>query len=322
MFSEPIVFEPIYQKRVWGGRALEECFGRELPENETPYGESWELVDRPEAESVVFAPAGLEGTTLGDLWRDPESRESVFGARSLSVPASRFPVLIKILDAREKLSIQVHPPASVAEELKGEPKTEMWYVADARPGASLYVGLRGGVSAEDFERGIREGKTDAQVHAIPAEAGDFIFIPSGRLHAIGAGLLIYEIQQNSDTTYRVFDWNRVGLDGNPRDLHIEESLKCIDFSDVEPGMDAADGERLVECPYFRVERWAMSSAEEREAAPEGTFAVFAVTSGEVACGGEVFGPGSFFLVPAEIEPPARFLIANAERTVVLRTTLP
>jgi len=282
----------------------------------TPYGESWEVVDR-EAELSVVAGGEFDGMTLGALWA--EHRAEVFGVRAPD--GERFPLLVKILDAADDLSIQVHPPVAVAAELGGEPKTEMWYIAAAEPGAALYVGLKAGVSRESFERGIAEGTTAAQVHRIEPQAGEFIFIPSGRLHAIGAGLLIYEIQQNSDTTYRVFDWNRVGLDGNPRDLHVAESLRCIDFDDVEPVMGIADGETLVACPQFKVQRWQLRAGVPRACGGNGDFAIVAVVEGQVRCGTSEFKKGDFFLVPAKADPEARALSCEADATV-LCTTLP
>ncbi len=307
----PIAFEPLYMERVWGGRSLETVYGRRLPKEATPYGESWEIVDRDGEQSIV-ADGPLKGSSLHDLWKN--HREAVFGS---GVPdAERFPLLVKILDARDKLSIQVHPPASVAGELGGEPKTEMWYIAEADEGAELYVGLKNGVSREDFENGIAEGRTEEQVHRIVPQAGEFIFIPSGRLHAIGAGLLIYEIQQNSDTTYRVYDWNRVGLDGKPRDLHVTESLRCIDFGDVEPSMDEARGEVLVDCPLFRVERWDLDRSQPRVV---DTCAIVSVIDGTVRCGVREFSKGDFFIVPASMEHC--FLESDAS-AAVLCTTIP
>ena len=135
----------------------------------------------------------------------------------------RFPLLCKILDAREKLSLQVHPPARVRH--LGDPKTEMWYIADAAAGAELFVGLQRGITRAAFERAIHAGRVAECFHRIPVQAGDTMFLPSGRVHAIGAGLVIFEIQQNSDTTFRVYDWDRVGLDGKPRELHVAESLE-------------------------------------------------------------------------------------------------
>ena len=217
---EPIAFSPIYMTRVWGGRSLDTIYQRNLPDNQ-PYGESWEISDRPNEQSIVSSGFHV-GKSLHDLWTN--HREEIFGK---GLTGDRFPLLIKILDARDDLSIQVHPPAEIAGELGGEPKTEMWYIADCDPGAKLYIGLKNGSTRESFEQSLLDGTVEKQVHAVRPKAGESIFIPSGRLHAIGAGFLIYEIQQNSDTTYRVFDWNRVGLDGTPRDLHVEESMTSI-----------------------------------------------------------------------------------------------
>ncbi len=319
IWKAPIVFAPLYKEKVWGGRRFESVYGRALP-NGANYGESWELVDREDAQAAV-AKGPLAGQTLHDLWI--KERTSLFGPGHANHPASRFPLLVKILDASDDLSIQVHPPAEVAPRLQGEPKTEMWYVAHAEPGAKLYVGLRRGVTREQFEQGIREGRTQEQVHCLTPRAGEFIFIPSGRLHAIGSGLLIYEIQQNSDTTYRVFDWNRPGIDGNPRDLHVEESLACIDFDDVEPSMSApVEGDLLVDCEYFQVRQRQWSSPNTLPVASEGDAAVVTVIRGEVHCGPELFRPGDFFLVPAQAEDDVRNLRSGTDCSEVLLTTIP
>jgi mannose-6-phosphate isomerase len=232
--------------------------------------------------------------------------------------SERFPLLIKVLDARDDLSIQVHPPAELAPSLGGEPKTEMWYIAGADPGAKLYVGLKAGVSRSDFEAALAEGTVEASVHAIEPSVGDSIFIPSGRLHAIGAGFLIHEIQQNSDTTYRVFDWNRVGLDGKPRDLHVEQSMMSIDFDDFEPGMDEPDGDTLATCAYFKVEELSLAPDQAFGNADADRFSIFSVAEGEVRdADGRIFGKGAFFLLPRG----DGLLTANTA-SIVLRTTLP
>lgn len=309
-----IRFQPIYQTRVWGGRVLESRFGRTLPDEETPFGESWEISAREEADSeVVGGP--LAGKTLRQLWGDPEMKAPIFGSEA--PVGERFPLLFKILDARDKLSIQVHPPASVADELGGEPKTEVWYIAHAEPGAELYVGVEPGVTGESFRDSLEDGSAEKAVHAIPVVTGQHIFIPSGRLHAIGAGLLIYEIQQNSDTTYRVYDWNRVGLDGKPRDLHIEESLKCIDFSDVSPGMDQPDGTLLSECEHFRLERHLVGGGASLATVTQRRFSVITVVGGELTAGEETFAEGDFFIVSAGAED--ELPIASGESEVLLTT---
>jgi mannose-6-phosphate isomerase len=183
------------------------------------------------------------------------------GLELLGAGAARFPLLIKILDARQTLSLQVHPPAAVAAQLGGEPKTELWYIVHAEPNAELYVGLKRGVSRELFEQKLRDGSVAECFHRVPVRAGDAMFLPSGRVHAIGAGLVIFEIQQNSDTTFRVFDWNRLGLDGRPRELHVAESLASINFDDFEPALNRSRYSRnpviklrfITDDPLFRVD---------------------------------------------------------------------
>ncbi len=319
-WSGPISFEPVYQEKVWGGRRLESVYGRRLPKEGVLYGESWELVDR-EKEQVAIQSGPAAGRTLNDLWMN--ERRSVFGCGLLAHSASRCPLLVKILDARDDLSIQVHPPASAVASVGGEPKSEMWYIAHADPGAKLYVGLREGVTRTDFEGGINGGRTRDQVHVIEPSAGEFIFIPSGRLHAIGAGLLIYEIQQNSDTTFRVYDWDRPGTDGKLRQLHVDQSLKCIDFTDVEPRMGVPRGEVLVECEHFQVRRRVVPWGETTAAADDGAASVVTVVTGEVRCGDASFRAGDFFLVPAEAEESVRQLrnVGSADAQVLL-TSLP
>ena len=242
---QPITFRPIYKERIWGGRQLQTIYRRTLPDSTTPFGEAWEIVDREDAQSIVSA-GEFSGKSLNYLWN--HNREKIFGKKLPDTP--RFPILIKILDCSDDLSIQVHPPAEVAEEFGGEPKTEMWYIADHLPGAKLYVGLRKGASRETFEKAISDGTVADQIHSITPEKGQSILLESGRLHAIGAGFLIHEIQQNSDTTYRVFDWNRNDPQGKPRDLHVEQSLACIDFDDTEPEMDTPACNTLATCPFF------------------------------------------------------------------------
>ncbi len=310
---EPITFKPIYVERVWGGRQLEHLYGRSLPDPGLPYGESWEIVDREDAQSIVNDGA-LAGRTLHELWTT--RREEIFGSGYEAHP--RFPILVKVLDARDDLSIQVHPPARLAAELGGEPKTEMWFIADCDPGAKLYVGLKRGVTRADFEQAIVDGTVADCVHAITPVPGQSIFLASGRLHAIGAGFLIHEIQQNSDTTYRVFDWNRVGLDGKPRALHVAQSLASIDFNDFEPAMDVPRGNNLATCPYFKTDRYDLAAGEPMPAPADGRFAILTVAEGSLtSSGGRSFGKGSFLLLPQGAAPP----IAT-EPSTVLRVTLP
>jgi mannose-6-phosphate isomerase len=300
-------------QRVWGGRELERIYGRCLPMPHLPFGESWEIVDRENEQSVVD-DGPLAGKTLHELWTG--QREELFGPGYES--HNRFPILVKVLDARDDLSIQVHPPVKLAAELGGEAKTEMWFIADCDPGAKLYVGLKHGVTRAAFEHAISNGTVAECVHAIQPRPGESIFIPSGRLHAIGAGFLIHEIQQNSDTTYRVFDWNRMGLDGHPRELHVAESLASIDFSDFEPAMDTPAGETLASCPYFQTDRKPLTDGQSIGNPVEERFSILSVVSGELACrSGRRFSKGQFLLLPRN----ATALQAIGD-TLVLQITLP
>ncbi|PYJ75366.1 MAG: mannose-6-phosphate isomerase, partial [Verrucomicrobia bacterium] len=197
-------------ERIWGGRRLESEFGKKLPPD-VKIGESWEIVDRPEVQSVV-RNGPLRGKTLHELWT--QDRQRIFG----DAPDSRrFPLLMKLLDAEEKLSLQVHPSEKVADERADEPKTEFWYVARADPGAELFLGLREPITRAQFKRALDKGTVEDCVQKIRVKPGDAMFLPAGRVHAVGAGNLLVEIQQNSDTTYRVFDWNRVDDKGKPRE---------------------------------------------------------------------------------------------------------
>ncbi len=316
-WERPLQFMPLYQNRVWGGRRLQTLFGRRLPGVVLPCGESWELCDRPEAQSLLSTPvAGC--VSLHDLWS--RWRGEVFGAVGLAHPAARYPLLMKILDACDDLSIQVHPPAEVAAELGGEPKTEMWYVAHAEPGAKLYAGLKTGIGRAAFERGLASGRVAELLHVLHPQQGDVLFLPSGRVHAIGAGLVVFEIQQNSDTTYRVFDWNRPGLDGQPRALHVRESLRSIRFDDAEPALarPQADG-RVVVCEHFEV-RLGSPVAGRAVGAP-GEALVLALTRGQATLGGVRLGAGDFTLLPAVLPADARLPEAVAPNTEWLEIRL-
>ncbi len=255
----PLLFQPIYQLRPWGGRALGEVLHRkDLPGG--PVGESWDIVDRPEACSVV-AGGPLEGRTLREVLLEHSAR--IMGPSW--EPSRPFPILVKWLDCRERLSLQVHPPAEIALSLGGEPKTENWYLAHTTPGAALLAGLTRGVTPEGFAKALQNNDLEPLVSRHPVVSGDSLFVPSGHLHAIDAGCLILEIQQNSDTTYRVYDWGRVGLDGRPRQLHVRESLASINFRDSTPGLlhtAGCGGETLlVDSPVFRLRKVTLPAGE-------------------------------------------------------------
>ena len=297
---------------MWGGRRLESEFRKKLPPQKL-IGESWEIVDRPEAQSVVIA-GPLQGITLHELWT--QRRQETFG----QVPdTSRFPLLIKILDAHEKLSLQVHPPADIAARLGGEPKSEFWYIALADPDADLFAGFREPITRGEFENMLRDGTVMDRVNKIGVHAGDAVFLPAGRVHAIGAGNLIIEIQQNSDTTYRTFDWNRIDpVTGRKRDLHIEQAIQCIDFEDVQPNLIESKGELLISDNLFEIRKWNLVKA--REAAPLGQCAIVCCLTGNLSCADAKLAPGEFFLVPAHLAD--RQLKPVEPETSLLRVTIP
>ena len=287
-------FEPLAQERIWGGRNLEERFGRVLPEGKK-IGETWELVDRAEAQSVVRGG----GESLHSHW-DSADRKKIFGAKAPDT--ARFPILIKLLDAQEKLSLQVHPPASMAKELGGDPKTEMWFFLETQPGADIYAGLKRGVGRKEFESGLVEGKVADCFHRLVTEAGQAMFLPSGRVHAIGAGNVILEIQQNSDTTYRVYDWNRKDASGKARALHVKEALASIQWEDHEPTFVQPRGERLLVCDYFKITRWWVAPGEVREVVPDaGSFRYLFVADGRIKeeASGEEWAKGAARFVTAD-----------------------
>jgi mannose-6-phosphate isomerase len=235
----PLKFKPIYKRRIWGGQKLRDFFGKDIPAGEK-IGESWEVADLPEDKSVI-AKGELAGQTLA---------EAV--AKYFTGP---FPLLIKFLDAEEILSVQVHPDEETCRRTgKGEPKTECWYIISAEPEAVIYKGLKEGVSKDEFSEAIKQGNVAETLAKVAVNAGECHFLPAGTTHAIGPGLIIAEIQTPSDTTYRVFDWNRVDADGKSRQLHIEEALESIHFDASGDDLSVRTAGRLADSAYFTVEK--------------------------------------------------------------------
>lgn len=280
--SEILRFLPLYQERVWGGRALETSLQRSLPAGR-PIGESWEVVDRPEAQSVLSRGA-WKGQTLRQVIE--QHGAAVMGP---TYPRSRpFPLLVKWLDCKERLSLQVHPPAEIAPALHGEPKTENWYIAASQPGAGLLVGLKRSTTRAEFAKALVDQTLESCVHRFPVSAGDSILVRSGTVHAIDGGNLILEIQQNSDTTYRVYDWGRVGLDGKPRQMHVAESLASIDWGVREPApVRAAPVTAVIaEAAEFRIRRVPLAAGESLAFASHQQPRLLSVVSGSVTAAGE------------------------------------
>lgn len=245
----PLQFEPIFKERIWGGQKLKELYGKDLP-SDIPIGESWELADLPEDKSVV-TNGPLAGQSIDQVIAQLETQ--ITGKADYQ---PSFPLLIKLLDAREKLSVQVHPDAETCKRTgTGEPKTECWYILDAPADGAIYKGLVPGTTREQFTEAIENGTCQEYLQKVPVTPGECHFLPSGICHAIGTGLVIAEIQQPSDTTYRVFDWNRVDpATGKGRQLHIDQALESIHFDQSCDNLSVNTIGRLVDAPEFIVDK--------------------------------------------------------------------
>jgi len=267
MIYSPLKFKPIYQHRLWGGDRLKRLYQKNVPKGQQ-IGESWELADLREGRSVV-AEGSLAGYDIRQLLTE-HGTEMGFTAKQCEFP---FGLLIKFLDADDVLSVQVHPDQKACRLFPGaQLKTECWYVIDADADAVIYRGLKPGVGREELSQALSRGNVEELMEVYPARRGDFHFLPAGTVHALGAGLLVAEIQTPSDTTYRLYDWQRTDKEGKSRELHIEEALASIHYTAPPPAgkvdtSEAANNEsdilaeligeigtvrRLIECPYFNV----------------------------------------------------------------------
>ena len=254
----PLRFEPILRQLIWGGRRLGTVLHKTIG-SESDYAESWELSDYQDKVSVV-SDGPLAGTTLRELVRSrgDELLGPAMGRRE------QFPLLVKFIDANQNLSVQVHPDDEEARRLAGDSgKTEAWVILAAEPGSAIYAGLEAGVGPGDLNEAIHSGIVEPLLHRFDAKPGDSILIEAGTVHAIGAGVLLVEVQQMSDATFRVYDWNRIGPDGKPRQLHIREAMQSIDFQrgpvgPVAPVVEEIEGvgsrEHLARSRYFALDR--------------------------------------------------------------------
>jgi mannose-6-phosphate isomerase len=247
----PLRFVPFVRPMVWGGRRLGELLGKELTSAE-PHGESWDVSHHPMHRSVV-AHGPLAGRTLHDLME--ARREELLG--SAAARHTTFPWLVKFLDAHDWLSVQLHPDEHAVKRLwPGEgSKTEAWFILDALPGSRIFAGLLPGVDEKVLREALARGTVGDCLHSFAPRAGDCIFLPAGTVHAVGGGVLMAEVQQTSDATFRLFDWNRRDAQGKARTLHIEEGLACIDWQrgPVSPVHAAEPAQPLVRCPYFHLD---------------------------------------------------------------------
>ena len=301
----PLTFEPVLKRYLWGGRRLGTVLGKPLGEG-TDYAESWEIADHAQGQSIV-ASGPLTGTTLHELVTS--CGDELFGRHA---PQSRFPLIFKFLDCQRDLSVQVHPNDAAAARLTPPDlgKTEAWVILDAQPGSRVFAGLKKGHNRAALVSAIQNGRTEHCLHSFEARAGQCLFIPAGTVHALGAGLLVAEIQQASDTTYRLYDWGRTGPDGKPRQLHIDEALPAIDYTalEVSPQQPQATErpavERLVSCDKFILDRWTLTSDE--HFGGDDRFHILSVLEGELD------------LLPS---PPASALNLSRGQTVLLPACL-
>ncbi len=316
----PLQFEPLFKRYLWGGRRLATVLGKPIGDQEA--AESWEVVDHGEDQSVVYG-GPLAGKTLAQIVRD--HNQELFGHHA---PQQQFPLLLKYLDANLTLSVQVHPNDGQGALLDPPDlgKTEAWVVLAAAPGGKIYSGLKAGVTREVLAAAVVAGASDECLHSFEPRVGDCVFIQAGTVHALGEGLVIAEIQQASNTTFRLFDWNRVDKDGQPRPLHIEQSLEVSDFErgPVNPQTPVALGngiERLVECDKFVLDRRTVG--EPQQVADEDCFRLLTVIQGDATLthGGEAttMPLGSTVLLPARRETAA---LRSAKGAVVLDMRLP
>lgn len=325
----PLIFEPIFKRKPWGGRKLETVLDKALPPGES-IGESWELADL-EADQSVVAVGPLKGKTITLLVKDWAA--DLLGSASLV--DGRFPLLIKFLDARETLSVQVHPDEAMARKMGGpvRVKHEAWYVIDAESESLIYRGLNPGVDATAFRTAIETGEVQHTLRQHAARRGHSYYLPSGTVHALGAGTLVAEVQTPSDITYRVFDWNRIDpATGQPRQLHIDEAMACIDFSSrpikeevrqhVASVWTAVTS--LVLCDSFRIERVRMVEGVDQEL-PYEEFMIWIVLEGKGTIayeGGKEplpFHAGDTILIPAALK---KGRVRTADNCMWLEVSVP
>lgn len=303
----PLKFKPLYKERIWGGQRLASAMGKKLPEG-VKIGESWEI-SGVEGDISVVANGCLKSNNLQELIE--VYMGDLVGEKIYDKYGLEFPVLIKLIDAEDVLSIQVHPDDKLAEERHHSyGKTEMWYVIAAEPGASLYVGFNRQVTRQEYLDAVAAGTLPSLLNKVEVKAGDAYFIPAGTVHAIGKGLLIAEIQQTSDITYRVDDWGRVDAHGKPRELHTELAVDAIDFGtpqnyNVTSAPILNTPVQIKECPYFTTNIIQIHGVVERDFTRLDSFVIYICLGGELqvrgAEGSTSLVRGESTLVPAEEE---------------------
>jgi mannose-6-phosphate isomerase len=303
----PLRFEPIYQYRLWGGRRLADLLSAPLP-GDGPIGEAWVLSDRDDHQSLV-ADGPLKGQTIGQLMK--QFPEQLLGESARRY--QRFPLLLKFLDARDMLSVQVHPSDAHTDLLPdGETgKTEAWVVLESRPESRIYAGLRIGTTADDLRRSFTNGTVEDHLASFTPKSGDGVFLPAGTVHALGGNVVVFEVQENSDVTFRLYDWGHVDAKtGQPRALQVDKALACIDFAQVAVGPVFSElesampimWERLFNCEHFRLWRLRGESSFMVGEAEKPRVLVCIAGSGQLEYDGANYavGKGDVLLLPAVI----------------------
>ena len=316
----PILLKPVYQNNIWGGTQIPERYNRKAYEGIC--AESWEISTRPEGMSII-TNGEYKDMTLEELIT--QKGAEILGTKYADL--NELPLLIKIIDSKQKLSVQVHPNNENAHLTGGDPKTEMWYILDAEPGAIVYAGLKPNTTKEKFQEGIESNNLEPFMEQIPVEKGTTIFIPGGTVHAISDGCLLLEVQQSSNTTYRVYDWGRVGHDGKPRELHVQKALDTINFNQGVDGLikqptvisktKTATLDKYVSCPYFNFQKMTLNGSETIRKTDESFYGIF-IESGEATItidgNTELLKAGKSCLIPgAAIE----FNLTTTETTEIL-----
>lgn len=300
-------FAEHYVERIWGGRRLNSSYGKPLPPD-IPIGEAWLVSDHPSAESLVDEGPHA-GTSLNALMRT--HGPALLGTAAAPTIHNRFPLLLKLLDSTDYLSVQVHPDDDCALRL-GEPdvgKTEMWHVLDSLKDGKLFCGLDPNATPDSLVHAIKSGALEALLPSFAVQPGDSIFVPAGSIHAIGPGLVLAEIQQNSDLTYRLYDWGRVQADGSPRTLHIDKSVQATHFGERHPGkspvlsLQESCGKRtvLAACRYFAAERLELDGAYVRQTRLASFHIILALSGNltvEADSSSRAIAPSECVLVPA------------------------
>lgn len=320
----PLTFTPVFKDYLWGGRNLENL-SRKLPP-ESIVAESWDIAAHKDGVSTINNGV-FANYTLVEL-QDELGIDLIGTNNQWAQERGKFPLLVKLLDANRPLSVQVHPNDEYALANEGNElgKTEMWVVLHAKKGAELILGVNAGTTPEKFRVGIEKGNLEPYLYHLPVKTGDHVCVPAGTLHAIMDGIIVAEIQQNSNTTYRVYDWNRVGADGNPRPLHIDKALDVINFAQIEPNLSHptlfsdAEGIRsstLCANSYFITEKIEMDAGANYRGFCSGeTLEIWGVIKGQAIINGVELNAVQFSLLPAAL---GEFSISAKTKTVLLRT---